>query len=560
MKTTIIVALAVIIQAVSVLANPVSVVDFGAVPNSEQNCIAAFRQAAQVVREHPGSTLLIPPGRYLLRDEEAVKFQEDILAGKFGHDSQSVTFTPYAPYVKGIDLTGARQVTVSGDKAVLVFDGIMEGITLDHCVDVTVRGLTIERKRRPFSEGKIVAVRPGSFDAEFDKDLYPVHANIPVPRMQFWDTSKNRYVPEHYYSVSSAEVAPQTLRFNRNSPLPVGQIVTISHWFFSRAAITVQESRDIRIEDYTAHGEGGNAVAGNRVHNLTLVRVREVPAPGAHHSGNVDATHFTNCSGLLRMEACQFEGQEDDGTNIHCYYHQIIARKDDFTCDTKVTTSYGTHINTLDYFTPGDTVELVERDSAHVVRTYLVKACEQFPKQMKTTVTLDDKLPTETGRYYLLNASRFPKVELVNCVIGSHRARSFLLKSRDVLVEGCSFYGATSTAIQCGAEISWWEGGPVQNVVIRNNRFKSCGTGGEGRHGACAISVELDAPKHSYQVNRNILIEGNIIEGENNACGIYIGNTDGAIIRHNQITGCREDVKVENSTNITVERNQEVKP
>lgn len=529
----------------------ISVAEFGAVPDDGLNDIEAFRKAAAVVRTTPGSLFKIPPGQYLLRDEEAVKTLDDIRSGRHGHDTQRITFTPYCRYVKAIELAGARDVTIDGHGATLVYEGIMEGLTLDCCTNVTVCGLVMDHGRGCHSEGKIVAVRPGSFDAVFDKDLYPVHANMAVPRVQFWDEAANRYSAVHYYSVGSEEIAPQTLRFQRNSPLPAGNTVTLAHMFFSRPAIAVMDSRDIRIVDVTIHGGGGNAVGGERVHNLTLLRSRFIPRPGQRHSNNVDATHFNNCTGLLRMEGCRIGGQEDDAINVHCYYHGLVKRVDDFTCDARIGTSYGTHLNRLDYFTPGETVELVELDSARVVRTYRVKACESHRQDMSNLVTLDDKLPDDISHYCLAPVARYPRVELVNNEIFSHRARSFLVKSRDVLIENNTFDGATSTAIQCGAEISWREAGPVRHVVIRNNRFTHCGNGSEGRHGASAISVELDAPDRKCIVNHDVLIEGNYVDCDGTPHGIYVGNTDGVVVRNNRIAGMRsEPVKVETCSNV----------
>ena len=543
------------LPAALALGDVMDVTRFGARADDSENDLPAFRAAAAAVRAAPGSTLKIPPGRYVLHDDDAVRQLEDIRSGRHGHDTQQITFVPYAPYIKAIDLSGARDVTVEGAGATLVSEGLMEVLTIAGAERVTVRGLTLDSSKGQFSEGRIVAVQPGSFDATFDAAEFPVHGNLPAFRVQFWDLVRKAYSATHYYSVNRSEIAPQTLRFPVNAPVGTGNIVTVSHVIFSRPTIAVQESKDVVVEDVTIHAGGGNAVGGERVHNLTLRRVRAVPRPGHVHSGNVDATHFNNCTGLLRLEGCEIGGQEDDCINVHCYYHTLVARIDDVTCVTRVATSYGTHLNTLDYFSPGERVELVERDCGKPVRTYTVKACEADRKAMQTRVTVDEPLPADLGGYYLVPVDRFPRVELVNNTIFSHRARSFLIKSRDVLIEGNRFDGATSTAIQCGAETSWWEAGPVSHVVIRNNRFRGCGTGGEMRHGASAVSVELDAPRRDVIVNKDIVIEGNEVEGAGNMCAFYVGNTDGALIRSNRVSGCREVVMVEKSANVKVADN-----
>ena len=105
-----------LLLASSALATPagktVSAARFGAKPDDGKDDTKALRKAARYCRQHPGTTLLIPAGVYQITDPEAQQLEEDVLAGKLGSDPEKKMFTPYFPYVKGLDFEGCKGVTV----------------------------------------------------------------------------------------------------------------------------------------------------------------------------------------------------------------------------------------------------------------------------------------------------------------------------------------------------------------------------------------------------------------------------------------------------------------
>ena len=72
-----------------------------------------------------------------------MRLEEDVLAGKFGANPESVIFTPYYPYSKGLDLGGATDLTLSAEGATLLCEGWMEPLCIENCTRVKVKGLTI---------------------------------------------------------------------------------------------------------------------------------------------------------------------------------------------------------------------------------------------------------------------------------------------------------------------------------------------------------------------------------------------------------------------------------
>ena len=68
---------------------------FGAIPDDGRDDTKALRAAAEYCRRHPGTTLVIAPGTYRLRDAQAERLESDVMAGKMGNDPEKKIFTPY---------------------------------------------------------------------------------------------------------------------------------------------------------------------------------------------------------------------------------------------------------------------------------------------------------------------------------------------------------------------------------------------------------------------------------------------------------------------------------
>jgi hypothetical protein len=538
----------------------ISVTDFGAKPDDGQNDAESLRKAMDYCRTHPGTLLFFPPGTYDFRDEKAVQLMEDVMTGKMGQDPEKTIFVPYYPYVKGLDFSGMKNITVEADGALLLCDGWMEPVSLSDCSNITIKGLTIDYKREPYSIGKIYKAEADYFEAEFDS-RYPVNSKMPIPRMKFWDIKANRMFPNPIYFPKKFEIiSGQKVRiYSKTAPGVEGNIVMIPHSFHFRPAVLILNAKETNLVNVTIHSQPGMGIVGHRSHNITLNGLRIVPSPGSVQSTNTDATHFTSCTGLIRFKECQFEGQGDDATNIHNYYYTIQKPASGSGYDLLVKAGTFTHAQVLDYPDPGDKLELVDKQTLAVVKTMLVKSRVNDIKNLLTHVTLNEELPKDIENYFLINATRLPRVEITGCSILSHLARGILIKTRKVLIEHCLIRETTGTGIHVGAESWWHEGLPSADVVIRYNRIIRCGSGAGSQDGACGITVKVEAPNEKVAgLHKRLLIEGNIIEGENSNRGISISGADEVTVRNNEISGCKTPVHVQYSTNVKVYNNRQV--
>jgi len=115
---------------------------------------------------------------------------------------------------------------------------------------------------------------------------------------------------------------------------------------------------------------------------------------------------------------------------------------------------------------------------------------------------------------------------------------------------------STGTAIHIGAEGDWRAGAGSANIIVRNNRILRCGRGAGINDGACAIAINVKAPNATVAgIHKNILIEGNIIEGENAACGIAVSGAQNVVIRNNTLVGCKQPIVFKFSKELNFQNN-----
>lgn len=539
------------------LANTYTLKDvtaFGAKADDGKDDTSALRAAAAYCRNHPGTTLFFPPGIYQLRDENAIQLEKDVLSGKMGENPEKVIFTPYYPYIKGIDLLGAKDITILAHQATLLCEGWMEPISIDHCKNVRICGLTIDYKRKPFSTGEVTDITPQYFDIQFG-DNHIITEKIPLMRMTFWLPEGNYMHPDPIYFPKRELLGNNKVRFHQSIPQHlVGSVAGVIHSFHFRPGILIHKSEDTRLDGVTIHSQPGMGIVGFDSKNIFIERLSVIPSSGYYFSTNTDATHFACCKGVIHFNGCHFRGQGDDATNVHGYYQTILSCQGN-RAELQIKAPTYTHAQVADVPRIGDLLELVEINTLRPIRTYEVKGVNHEKKSIVCSVTLSDTLPANPRDYYLMNISKLPKLVFENSLIDSHLARGVLVKTRNVLIQNNVFRQGTGTAIHVGAEAGWHEGSHAKNVIIRNNLINKCGLGSGNQNGACGIAVNIMAQDISSSfLHDSIHIEGNLISGAGNPCGIYVGNADRVVLKQNQITNCKQNIHTHCVRNLQIDK------
>jgi hypothetical protein len=532
-----------------------SVSEFGAVPDDGRNDAESLRKAMLFCKNHPGTILKFEPGVYDFRDEKAVELMEGILNGRVRGNPQDSIFRPYYPYSKGLDFNGQENTVVEADGVILLCDGWMEPVSLNNCRNIKISGLTIDYKVKPHVEGTITSVGPGWFEVKADS-LYRFTEKMPLCRVHFYNNQSNRLLSHECGFPKFEFISPQVIRISdRVTSDMVGCRIMSPQTFHFRPAILILEAKDIELKNITVHSHPGMGIVGHRSENILLDGLRIVPVPGQRMSTNTDATHFTSCKGFIHYYNCQFEGQGDDAVNIHNYY-MTIQKPDKEAGYRLVLKGADWHAQVLDYPDVTDTMELVSKKTLEVAKKVVVKTVRNSVPGLYSLVSFNTELPSDVGNYYLIDVTRLPKVEIIGCSVTANRARGFLIKTRNVIIENNLIRETTGTGIHVGAEGNWCEGPASENIIIRHNRIIRCGTSAGTIDKACGIAVSVEAEKADVAgLHKHILIEGNIIEGENAENGISISGSKDVIIRYNEVSGCRHPLNVRYSTDVSADAN-----
>lgn len=536
--------------SVNSLAKLVNVADFGARPDDGLDDTEALRRAAAFCRSHAGTTLQLSPGRYQLRDAEAVDTERRAISGALGRglEVQWALFNPQRPYVTGLDFTGCRNVTIEASGAVLEVEGWMQVISLVHTSNMTLDGLTITMKRPAATEAVITAVSDSTYDLRFDPALYQYIDSVVQGRYYFYSQTRKTF---YYGNVGGTTLLkPGLVRVQSKWHPAVGDVCIIRYGGHYRPCIMLKESRDVTLHNVSILSYPGMGVVGHLTENILVDGLKVVPESGRFSSTNTDATHFTSCSGTLTLRNCTFKGNGDDCTNVHNYYWYPYPQQNDSRQVEVRVEGADLHAQSLDYPQRGDTLQAVDRKSMAVTGHYVVRRVETSESDWKVLVTLDHPLAEKAEKVYLVNHTRFPKVFVENNTVYYHNGRAFLIKAPWSVLKDNRIEGTTLTAIKLGGELSWHEGVPVEYALIENNYIAHCGeSGGDGT--ASCVMVTTEARETPPYVNRNITIRNNIFDSPKPIC-ILLHDAERVNISHN--IGLRPDgVKQVHSQGVTIQ-------
>lgn len=478
-------------------------------------------------------TKIIPPGVYTIRNEKAYRLQEDVMNGIYGDNPQLAMFSHKMPYEIGWDFEGEEDLVIEAYGATLLIDGFMTALALQHCKNITIKGLTIDLKRRAYTQGTVVRVQEGSFDIRFSPEKW-LSEKMPCPRMLFTDPETGHISDVLSASIESKAVKvlveENTYRFFYNIPQSrVGHTVGVMHTWHGCPSVLIYEAENITLQDVVINSHPGMGIVGHRAHNVYLNSVKIVPADGMTVSTNTDATHFVSCSGDLVYNRCELSGHGDDGANVHSFYQTILEKIGETTYKMAVLVRSDIHSLRMEYPLPGDILEYAHKADLVPKGNYRVLKSIPDYDSRHCTVTLERPLPEDCLGNVLTPLNRLPFMRFTDCYVHDHVSRGVLCKTSNSVIENSRFAYCTGDGICVAAEVLWNESSRSENVLIRNNIFENCGL---------TITTEASAP--TVPIHKNITIEHNCIQGD-----VHIGHVSGLTMCENRIYGKKEIINCE---------------
>lgn len=380
-------------------------------------------------------------------------------------------------YFEGFD-----SLTIDGKGGTLEMDRPYLAFTFHNCKNIKIKNFTLTTKELPFAVGKVVETGDKFFDVEI-YEPYSIENRDKVEAVMSYDKERGRmcetydkYLQFFENSIEKLSDGKLRIKFKDGKAPQKGIDVLLRFDVYSFSAIRFSYCENVSFENVKLGAIGGMGAQFMNVKNVDLKDFRvEPPTEEIAMSTTADATHFNQCYGEINFDNCHFKGMGDDATNIHHMYLTYIGKKGDF--------EYEFSFGRKEVFWPEYAPNLGDEVAFGSSENFLLPDEKLRAKVLERRVDKDakriylklDKNLTPTSGTTLANMSALPKVRIKNCSVKSNRARGFVIKTHDVVIENCLFDSTSAAGILAEVDNNYWfEALPANNVLIRNCTFKSC--------------------------------------------------------------------------------------
>lgn len=500
---------------------------------------AAFRSAALTAAAY-GATLVFPTATYYLTA-----------------DSDS-------PY--GIDFSFARPhgLHLDGQNSTIwMTDNFRGGFSFIGCNDITVENLTLDYVHTPWAQGEVTAIDPEKQtvrllldddynifdDPRFHETIgghFGTVRNREDPRFlsadalyYFFLKSVNK-ADDRLYDVSLAEFTPLV-----GTEIHLGDKLLINNRVgCNMSMFDVRRCSNVTLRHITVYVCACTGVVGSQMTGpVTVDDFHMTYRPGTNHwiTSTADGVHMQGGPGPVTLINSSFVGLLDDAMNLY----QWRSLVDTVLADDRVI------LNTDGGAMPvvGDTMEFfdtVNQQLLGVSRILAITDSHGQGSHQQATLTLETPIAGMVGKEAsaptqgYLQRHEFAGTVVRNNLFKNLRGRGLVLHTTDTVIEDNRFENISNHGIH-----GWYgyqEGLRIRNMVIRNNTFHNVGYyKREALQDATGvISIRLDNSEATVQstqtvFHENITVENNVIT-DFYGCAINLGNTDGAVIRNNDIS------------------------
>ncbi len=490
---------------------------------------------------------------------------------------QSQVLLPKAVYRldRPLQLKNLNQMSIDGGGSTFLFANPRAGIQVMSCDKLEMANFTLDYAPLPFTQGTV-----SSIDAAKSQLKLNLHAGYPNP-MRLERINLHVFDPvTRNWKVGTPDYFGIKLRNAGNGEyfaempkgfekyVAVGDLVAMD--WRSGSAIEIKATRDFRLHDVTIYTAPSIAIIGRFTtgkHFFERVTIKRGPLPeGATEprllSAAADALNYAYCENGPDVIGCDFSYQGDDAINFHSVAFPII--KVESPTSILVLRPYPSSEGFPNVIRQGMELRQMDGHDFRVLGRAKLISCEVENGVMPTEKEVSaifhhyrpERDPSRTVyRLKLETPLDFKEAQFVdipaisgaNFVIRDnyfhdHRARAIRMMASNGVIENNRIERIKQNAITIGGEYAFWrEAGWVENLIVRNNTIKDVGQDerltSTKSYAPAAISLIMrpeDGVTEATSCNRNILIEGNSIDGCS-AAGIVVHAVDGAVVRNNKI-------------------------
>ncbi len=473
------------LPTVAIAAPALSVRDFSALPDGS-DAGPGFARACDALARRGGGRLLVPAGIYAIAAMSGAAIRLENLAN----------------------------VEIAADGAELQLNGLCRAVSAQNCRGLRIRGLTVDWRRPPFSQGEVAALSRNGREVEVALDAAtPFDGWTQVEAIGAYERATRlvtRRQVDAYDCVDAVEgISPRRvrLRLSHEIGLRGGETLVLRHVAYAAEAIELKNCRDVEVSLVTVRTAPGIAIRAWRCTNVTLNGCVVAAAPGLLMSSVADAAHCIDCEGDIRVDACRFTDMGDDGLNVHGTYLRIAA------CEGRALTVAKPRD---EGFADEEVPPAGARFAVISGRTLETLGEAQIARSSRSgrrlTLVLADDPPATLGVGDAVIDTRTTKLTVRLSRFGGNRARGVLAHS-NATIEDCEFHDQSLEAILLCPDLVWQEGPAAthvriaRNVIVGANRWS---TDGGAIRADAVVNGGLTTPGHP---NRDIVLEDNVIRG-----------------------------------------------
>lgn len=391
-----------------------------------------------------------------------------------------------------IELSGVKNVVILGNNTMLTIHGVIDGILVDKCENIAIKGVSYDYGRTPFSVGTVVSSTEKSVTVKF-RDNYPIAQNTNFN--DYLEFDKYAYVPRSNGNfllssdIKDWVIDGQTVTFNFYSAIntpPKDTLVVTSHYTYGYEAVYMTDCKDVTLENINVYTAAGMGIVGLTCENLRINRVNVCLKPKTDRlmSTTADGMHFGACRGELTVTNCLIENTHDDACNVKAGHYFGVSNIDRvnnvFKC---------VKLNYMHEIKAGDVIDVYAEDLQLLAKIELEKIISV--DGTGTVVKAKEVLPEAlTENTIVANASTAPEFTFENNVIRNKRNRGVLMQTRNAIVKNNAFINVGHGAISIMTEAAQFNEAIVpENVVIESNKIIGCNGMGSNVGGDIAIGA-----------------------------------------------------------------------
>ena len=234
--------------------------------------------------------------------------------------------------------------------------------------------------------------------------------------------------------------------------------------------IVINKSSDIRLESLTMYSSYAMGVLAQMSRDICIDKMTVAAHAGKLFSLAADATHFVNCTGLVKVTNSSFSNQMDDALNIHGIFTKITDRTDEYI----VVRYMHESAKGIGIYNIGDKISVVNPRSLVGNQHYTVKNVEVVNLEY-TKLYFDE--PTDDIAIGDLVENITNNCDLIfeNNRVFNNRARGMLIGTKGRVDIRNNYFRSSGTAILFESDGEYWyESGGTNDVRIHGNTFEKC--------------------------------------------------------------------------------------